>query len=122
MAQAVRLQASPDAAQVAPGDRLQIRLTLTNASSVIDRFAVTIEGLPSSWYSLDRTAAPLFPGASDDLYLTLHPPADPSATAGAYPMTITATSESSAAQAATCRVVLTVARKGGMRLELAPTA
>src|SRR5438105_1137305 len=108
MARAVRFEVGTDDAQVAPGARLRLHLTITNTSSVVDRFAIAVSGVPADWYTLDQSTVSLFPGASEGLLLTVHPPEDRTATAGAHPITLTATSEDDASQTATCQVALTV--------------
>src|SRR5205085_1307232 len=122
MAQAVRFEVSTGEAQVAPGGSLRVHLTITNTSSVVDRFAIAVSGVPADWYTLDQSTISLFPGASEGLLLTVHPPADRSATAGAHPITLTATSEDNGSQTATCQVAVTVTPRGDLRLGLTPTA
>lgn len=79
--------ASP-AAPIAPGTAAAATVTLTNRGSIVDEFAVSIEGVPPEWVQIARPRISLLPGSKDELTVVFRPPADSTARAGAHPFTV----------------------------------
>src|SRR5438876_560789 len=50
----VRLTVLPEAAQVAPGGRLSLSLTVQNTSRLVDRYRLAVAGVPQSWVDLEK--------------------------------------------------------------------
>lgn len=122
MLHTVRLTVTPDAAAAQPGDRLVLNLRLQNAGPVVDRYHLTVSGLPEAWFTLDAPSASLFPGAGEQVGLIVHPPAGPATSAGAYPITLTATSEDNPTMQVSTVCTLTVDAVGELRLGVRPAA
>jgi hypothetical protein len=119
MAEAVRLTVDPDAAEVAPGDRLCLALTVQNTEHSGAHYRLDVSGIPADWYDLDRPFVALVPGASAQTRLTVHPPVSPDTMAGRYTLAVQVrTAEDPAIQAST-GVALTV-RTGGLDMDLLP--
>ena len=68
---------------VDPGGEASITVTLRNAGSVVDEFAIEVLGEGGSWASVDPATLPLFPGAEGSARITFRPPLASSTLAGA---------------------------------------
>ncbi|MCA1599270.1 MAG: hypothetical protein LC769_09695, partial [Chloroflexi bacterium] len=90
--QPVRLAATPDAARLTPGGRGVITVSVRNASSIVDRYRIAVDGVSDDWYDLDKRLIALFPGAEERVTLTLHPPTGTTTMAGDYVVTVRAVS------------------------------
>ena len=121
MFQSVRLTAAPDGGHVMPGLRLPFALTVHNASSIVDRYHITVGGIPADWYDLDQQTVSLFPSVSGTVTLVIHPPAGMATMAGSYPITVEARSEGDPTTKASVVLTLTVGAVGGLSMSVRPT-
>jgi beta-lactam-binding protein with PASTA domain len=88
-------------ANVIPGDRVGLDVTVRNVGSIVDTFSISVRGLPAGWVQPVTGTARLVPIGHDGrleckLHFVVHPPRDCSATAGTWPVTIVARSETRA--------------------------
>ncbi len=118
--QPVRLAATPDAAHTAPGGRGVIMVSVRNASSIVDRYRIAVDGVPDEWYNLDKRLIALFPGAEERVTLTLHPPSGSATAAGDYAVTVRAVSEDDPAVRGVVVVPLAVDAIGALTMDVLP--
>jgi hypothetical protein len=85
-------------AQVTPGERTSITAVVRNQDTVVDTYALRIEGLPASWWSVTPPSIHLLPyGSSDSGYeqevvVSLHPPRVPESVSRSWPFRLEAVS------------------------------
>jgi len=118
--QPVRLAATPDATRLAPGGRGVITVSVRNASSIVDRYRIAVDGVPDEWYNLDKRLIALFPGAEERVTLTLHPPSGSATAAGDYAVTVRAVSEDDPAVQGVAVVPLVVDAIGALTMDVLP--
>jgi len=118
--QPVRLAATPDAAHTAPGGRGVITVSVRNASSIVDRYRIAVDGVPDEWYDLDKRVIALFPGTEERVTLALHPPTGTATMAGAYAVTVRAVSEDDPTAQGAVVVPLTVDAIGDLTMDVLP--
>ncbi len=116
----VKMTLAPEGGAVIPGGRLTLALVLQNASAIVDRYEVTVVGVPAEWVTLDKTIVSLFPGQSERIMVTLAPPAGVATAAGDYPVTLTATSADDPTARVERMATLTVGAVGQLGMELLP--
>ncbi len=114
------LQLLPTQAAVAPGGEAQITLNVTNSGDIVDRFRVTMEGVPEDWYVVDVASVPLFPGQTKSVHLTIRPPAGATTAAGLRPIAVTAVSEADDQERASVELSLTVLGAGALQFTVSP--
>ena len=78
--------------EVTAGGSVEATITIANQGQIVDHFAVNVEGIDPTWWTLSTSSLSLFPGDEDQVKLTLHPPKDAEAKAGSYSFNIKATS------------------------------
>ncbi|HWE62586.1 MAG TPA: hypothetical protein VHB98_12805, partial [Chloroflexota bacterium] len=120
--QVIRLTVTPAAAELPPGGRISLRVSLHNASSIVDRYHLSVDGVPADWYTLQETEFPLFPGTAEQTQLTLHPPAGLATAAGEYTLTVVARSEDDPTLEARTSVLLRVGQVGALTVDVLPAA
>lgn len=76
MPRMVALSVEPGVAQMMPGERLTIAITVQNSGPGDERYHIGVIGLPYAWYDLDTPAVELAPAASARVSLVLHPSGD----------------------------------------------
>ncbi|HEX9989376.1 MAG TPA: hypothetical protein VGE45_12985 [Chloroflexia bacterium] len=81
---------TPIARATAGGETVSIGATISNNSSEVDQFAITIRDLDPSWYTLDPESFSLFPGDVETVNVKLHPPLGQKTRSGRYPFLIQA--------------------------------
>lgn len=90
MADQIRVSLTPDTVQMQPNsDPVELSVVITNAGGAVDQYAVELDQLPTTWYSLSNTSVALFPQDKEEAKLVLHPPKGGSVKAGVYPFTVT---------------------------------
>lgn len=90
MADSIRVTLTPDKLIVQPdGTPVESVITIQNTGAAVDQYAVELDQLPTTWYSLANTSVALFPQDKEDAKLVLHPPKGGTAKAGTYPFTVT---------------------------------
>ena len=88
----IDLQLPQTTLELAPGDAVEVPITLTNHGGVVDAFYIEIGELQPGWYTLPANEVRLFPEQSGTLVVRFHPPAGPETLAGGYPFSVLATS------------------------------
>jgi hypothetical protein len=116
----VGLTVTPDRLQLAPGGRAPIALQVTNLGPIVDQFALTVEGLDPSWFTIGTGEVNLFPSAADSLDLEIHLPEDQTVVAGTSMVRLTVTSRAEPAHASVFELPLEVQAVGGLELLLTP--
>jgi hypothetical protein len=90
MTDSIRVTLTPDKIIVQPdGTPVESVITIQNAGATVDQYAVELDQLPTTWYSLANTSVALFPQDKEDAKLVLHPPKGGNTKAGTYPFTVT---------------------------------
>jgi len=70
------------------GERASLQLSITNQSKIVDHYALSVVGLPSTWVTLPRGGLELLPRQSGNLSIDIHPPRTSRASAGIHPINI----------------------------------
>jgi heat shock protein HslJ len=105
----ITLAAQSDQFSVAPGDKLEIPLVLTNQGNAPDQVRISLEGIPLVWVSTEQQVVLLQPGEQAQVSLSIHPPRPPDAHAGRYYLKLRATSTLDPARSYAASVNLTIA-------------
>jgi hypothetical protein len=116
----VGLTVTPDRLQLAPGGRASIALQVTNLGPIVDQFALTVEGLDPSWFTIGTAEVNLFPSAAGSLDLEIHLPEDKAVVAGTQMVRLTVASRAEPAHASVFELPLEVQAVGGLELLLVP--
>lgn len=99
MSDAIRVSLSPERVEVMPnGDPVEVTITITNTGATVDQYAVELDRLPTTWYTLSNTSVALFPQDHEEAKLVIHPPRGATVTAGTYPYTVTVLSRADPTQ------------------------
>lgn len=121
MAERIRVEVTPAAAQVDAGGRpADIAVTVFNAGPVVDQYTLEIDGIPPDWVTLPVDMAALFPQDRATLTFRLHPPRRTDVRAGEYVYAVRLRSRADPSQetAVPCRLV--VGGFGQFRLDMTP--
>ena len=122
MAEAIRISLNPDRLVVKQdGAPIESEIIIQNVGSTVDQYAVELDQLPSSWYSLSNASVALFPQDKDIAKLTIHPPQGSGAKAGTYPFTVTALSRADSSQSSRADGVLQVGAVASFDVQISPT-
>ncbi len=92
-AQKVTVQMNPPSLRVEPGMRTDAQIEIFNQSELVEHFRVMVQGLPIEWVIMPQNTLQLMPGTRGTLPITIHPPRNPSATAGTYNLGLRVSSE-----------------------------
>ena len=84
MSEPVVVNLSPERLEVAPGESVATTATVRNASDVVEAYSISVEGIDPQWCTLSKTSLHLFPGAQDQVQITIQPPRTSASKAGAY--------------------------------------
>jgi uncharacterized membrane protein len=103
------LATQTDQFSVAPGNKLEIPLIITNEGSKPDQVRISVGGIPLVWVSAEQQVVLLQPGEQARVVLNIHPPAPPDAHAGRYRLQLSATSTLDPTRSYAATVNLTVA-------------
>jgi beta-lactam-binding protein with PASTA domain len=82
---------------VEPGRKLELRGRVRNQSEIVDSYKLAVDGLPEQWWTIEPPTLHLLPfdkseRPAEEFKLTVAPPRAPGATAGDWPIELTATS------------------------------
>ncbi len=91
--QKVTVQMNPPSLRVEPGMRTDAQIEIFNQSELVEHFRVMVQGLPIEWVIMPQNTLQLMPGTRGTLPITIHPPRNPSATAGTYNLGLRVSSE-----------------------------
>jgi hypothetical protein len=111
--------------RVVPGESVELLARIHNRTDRVDRFTVSVSGLPDDWWTIDAPAVSLNPygaqGRSEgEVCVRFHPPRSPRAEAGQWSLTVSVVSDNSGTEAASAPVVLEIAPYDELRAELRP--
>jgi hypothetical protein len=121
MAEAIRVTLSPDRLVVQPdGDPVETTITIQNNGASVDQYAVELDQLPTTWYTLSNTSVALFPQDKEEAKLIIHPPKGAAAKAGNYPFSVTALSRADSTQATRVDGMVQIGSVGAFDFALAP--
>lgn len=105
----IKITVKTDQLTVAPGEKLDIPLLLTNEGSAPDQVRINVEGIPLAWVSTEQQVVLLPPGEQRQIFLNIHLPALPNARLGRYDLKLRIASVIDPERVAETRVTLTVA-------------
>jgi hypothetical protein len=110
---------------VEPGGTASFTARVRNQRGIVDRFAVRLEGLPASWWTVTPATLFLTPLGSDgthedDVTVTLHPPRSPEAEAREWPVRVVVTSQSAEEELARVGATVMIARYDAIEAEAWP--
>jgi hypothetical protein len=114
------------AARVAPGARTSMSAIVRNEDVIVDTYALRIEGLPESWWSVTPQSIHLLPFGSNDhgyeqeVEVSLHPPRAPESAARAWPFALVAASGVHAGLSGSANGSLVVERYDELECTLRP--
>jgi hypothetical protein len=121
MADSIRVTLMPDRLTVQPdGDPVESMITIQNTGAIVDQYAVELDQLPTTWYTLSNTAVALFPQDKEEAKLLIHPPKG-TAKAGAYPFTATVLSRADPAQTTRVEGIVQVGAVAAFDMAMSPT-
>lgn len=105
--------------QTAPGQKLDIPLTILNQSRLIDHFALNVTGIPAGWVTTP-SAIQLLPNEQAELQLTVQPPNIIQSRAGEYPFTIQVHSQALRRTVGQATGMLSITARPELTVELSP--
>ena len=114
------LQLLPTQAAVAPGGRVEISLIVTNSGELVDRYGITVSGVPPEWCEIDQSAISLLPGDKATVHISVQPPSGTATAAGLRPLTINATSNVDELAETSAEFFLTIQSAGALQFDLVP--
>jgi hypothetical protein len=122
MADAIRVTLSPDRLVVQPdSDPIETTITIQNNGATVDQYAVELDQLPTTWYTLSNTSVALFPQDKEEAKLVIHPPKGAAAKAGNYPFNVTVLSRADSTQSTRVEGMLQVGTVGAFDVVMAPS-
>ncbi len=120
MSALIRVTLSVPSAQIQPGEETDVTVTVQNFSEVVDRYAITVDGVDATWVTLSRSEISLFPKDQDQVRLTFRLPAAADARAGHYDVRIQVTSQENTAERTTVPFDLQVSAQAVFEVALRP--
>lgn len=121
MADAIRVTLTPDRVTVQPdGEPAELMITIQNTGATVDQYAVELDQLPNTWYSLSNTAVALFPQDKEEARLLIQPPKG-SSKAGTYPFTVTVLSRADPSQSTRVEGTLQIGAVAAFDMAMSPT-
>src|SRR5215207_2766217 len=76
----------PPTGPATPGGSLTLRARVRNASSIVDRFGLSIVGPSAAWWKVEPASISLYPGTEAEVRLEFRPPTGPDLLAGSIPV------------------------------------
>ncbi|MCA9938745.1 MAG: protein kinase [Anaerolineales bacterium] len=117
----IGLAVTPTNVDVAAGGRADIQVELLNQGITVDHFTFGLDGIPKSWVTIPQDSLQLMPGAQGALPLTIQPPRDSNATAGAHAYRLTVRSASNPREQAVVSGQVNIQPFTQSTLEVSPT-
>src|SRR6185312_1705805 len=122
MADSIKVSLNPDRIVVNQGGAtVDCEVTIQNVGTTVDQYAVELDQLPSTWYSLSNVAVALFPQDKETATLSNHPPQGSVTKAGTYPFTVTALSRADPSQTSRAEGVLQVGAVTSFEVQITPS-
>lgn len=119
-AQKVTVQMIPPSLRVEPGMRTDAQIEIFNQSELVEHFRVMVQGLPIEWVIMPQSTLQLMPGTRGTLPITIHPPRNPSATAGTYNLGLRVSSEERGMEIARGAATLSVNSFHSFSVDMSP--
>jgi TolB protein len=108
-AQFIDIQLSSTEYTVAPGNRIEIPLYISNQSLESHQYKINVTGIQTGWISASQPVIEISPGEQKKVTLYISPPPPPETTIGLYPLTITVSSLEKPEQTASVLIMLHIA-------------
>ncbi|HVC82457.1 MAG TPA: hypothetical protein VNL35_18375 [Chloroflexota bacterium] len=122
MAEAIRISLNPDRLVAKQdGAPVESEIIIQNLGSTVDQYAVELDQLPSTWYSLSNVSVALFPQDKETAKLVIHPPQGSGTKAGTYPFTVTALSRADPSQSSRADGVLQIGSVASFEAQINPS-
>ena len=121
MSDAIRVSLTPDTLKALPaGDAVEAVVSIQNIGAAVDQYAVELDGLPTTWYSLSNESVALFPQDKEEAKIVIKPPKGNGVKAGSYPFTVTVLSRADAAETSRVEGTLEVGAVAAFDLDMSP--
>lgn len=99
MSDTIRVSLTPETVSLQPGgDVVEVIVSIQNTGTTVDQYAVELDGLPTTWYTLANTSVALFPQDREEAKILIRPPKTAGTKAGAYPFSVVVLSRADSAQ------------------------
>src|SRR5207302_5886112 len=122
MADSIRVTLTPDRMTVQPdSEPLESMITIQNAGATVDQYAVELDQLPTTWYTLSNTSVALFPQDKEEAKLLIHPTKGGGTKAGTYPFTVTVLSRADPTQTTRAEGTLLIGAVAAFDMAMSPT-
>lgn len=106
--------------RTAPGGAATGVVVVLNQGRLVDRFTLSVAGVPESWVTLEPAALRLLPGRQEQVRFTIQPPRSPDSRAGKHSCKIRAAGQVAPDEYTQVEVVLTIAPFYDFRAALRP--
>ena len=116
----IRVVLSQKELQIEPGQRGELLVTIQNLSEIVDQYAIEMDGLDPSWYTIPIPEVSLFPQDQERVRISLHPPSGPQAQAGTYDFTVSVASRENPTEETAVSATLDVLATPTLDVELSP--
>ena len=121
MAEAIRISLNPDRLVVnQDGAPVESEVIIQNVGTTVDQYAVELDQLPGTWYTLSNVSVALFPQDRESAKLAIHPPPGSATKAGTYPFSVTAVSRADPSQSSRAEGVLQVGAVASFDVQISP--
>jgi hypothetical protein len=120
MSALIRASLSGETAQLQPGERAEVTLTVQNLGETVGRYRIAVEGVSPDWVNLSRRELSLFPSDQDQVRLTVSPSKAPSTQAGRYTLQVHVVSEEGVGERTTVPFFLQVGSQVALEAALQP--
>jgi len=120
MSERIGLLLEPSSLQAQAGREATAVITVENKSTIVDQYALSLEGVEPGWYDLSSNVTGLFPGEKAQVQLTLRPPQTTQVQAGIFPFSIKASSLANPEERSVVEGSLELLPFGVSSLEMAP--
>ena len=121
MSDAIRVRVVPDSLQVVPdGNAVEAVVMVQNTGLAVDQYAVELDGLPTTWYTLSTSSVALFPQDKDEARLVIRPPKGNGARAGSYPFNVVVVSRADATQTSRAEATLQIGTIETFDVDMSP--
>ncbi len=121
MSDAIRVSLTPDTLKALPaGDAVEAVVSIQNIGTAVDQYAVELDGLPTTWYSLSNESVALFPQDREEARIMIKPPKGNGVKAGSYPFTVTVLSRADATETSRVEGTLEVGAVAAFELDMSP--
>jgi hypothetical protein len=117
----IKVTLSSDKLEVAAGVTVEATVSIRNQSQIVDQFAIKVDGLDPTWWSLSVSSVSLFPGDQDEAKLTIRPPKEAEAKAGSYSFQVKVVSQANPQDSTMAEAYLVLKGFTSWEAEMAPS-